>query len=284
VQEAIQLIVLGVLLGGVYAVIGLGLSLSFGVLRLINLAHGHFVLLSAYLAFLFITNFGFDLPLIMPINCAIMFIIGYALHKGAINRVLRASSEAVIILTFGVAIIIENALMAAFSPMTKSLRVPYTLLSFDVMGYKIPLSYLMGFIVAVVVAICLKTFLDRTFVGVAIKAVAQDPGACSLLGINSERVRGLAFALSLMIASVAGVIFGLVFPFTPSSGTIFLIYAFGIIVIGGVGSILGTFVGGVILAMTQVISGYYAHGWSTFFGYLLILSFLAFKPKGIWGK
>ncbi|MEM1514936.1 MAG: branched-chain amino acid ABC transporter permease [Candidatus Bathyarchaeia archaeon] len=281
----INLIILGILLGGVYALIGLGLSISFGITRIINVSHGNFVLLSTYLAYLFLTRMAIDPFITLAISCPILFLIGYGMQKFALNRLIPRGDETIIVFTFGIALILENLYLYIFSPMTRGLITPYTLISFDIIGLHIPFTYLIGFILALIIAICSKLFFDRTFLGLAIKAVTQDREASLLMGINNEFIRSLALGISLVVAAIAGVSLGTIMPFTPSTGWGFLLFAFGIIVVGGVGSIIGTFIGGIVLAESQLLGGYYfGIGWSLFFGYLIIILFLAFRPKGIFGK
>lgn len=281
----IQLVILGILLGGVYALIGLGLSISFGITRIMNLAHGNFVLLSTYLAFVFLTKMAIDPFIALIITCPILFLIGYGIQKSALNRLIPMGDEPILIFTFGIALILENLYLYIFSPMTKGLVTPYTLASFDIMGVHIPFAYLIGFILALITAICLKLFFDRTYSGLAIKAVTQDREASPLMGINNESIRSLAFGVSLLVAAVSGISLGIIMPFTPSTGWTFLLFAFGIIVLGGLGSITGTFIGGIILAESQLLGGYsFGIGWSLFFGYLIIILFLVFRPKGMFGR
>ena len=189
------------------------------------------------------------------------------------------------IITFGLSLVLQNTYQIIWSPMSRGLQVSYTLSSFSIFGARVPLVYLFDFIAALVVMLLLYAFLRWTYLGKAINAASQDRRAAQLMGINTERVYAFAFAIAAATAAVAGVFLGLTFPFTPQSGVNFLIIAFGVIIIGGLGSVLGTFIGGIILGLAQTLGGH-------FFGaaaqmlvvYCMVLFVLAIRPQGIFGR
>jgi branched-chain amino acid transport system permease protein len=169
--------------------------------------------------------------------------------------------------------------------MSRGLTTSYALESLSIGSIHFPVSYLLDFIAAVVVMFLLREFLMKTYLGIAIRAAAQDRKASHLVGINTDQVYALTFAIATAVAAIAGVFLGLTFPFTPTSGMSFLIIAFGVVVLGGLGSIVGTFVGGIIFGLAQTIGGHY-FGVATqmLVAYTLVVVILAVIPRGIFGR
>jgi branched-chain amino acid transport system permease protein len=278
-------VVMGLLLGGLYALIALGLSMVFGVMKLINLAHGDIVILGSYIAYALMSYLGLDPVLSLIIGIPAMFILGFGIQKYLMGRCFGISAEAPLIIAFGISLVIQNGNQIMWTPLSRGLNTSYSLLSFHLGQLQFPLSYLLDFIAGILVMIGLREFLTRTYLGKAITAASQDKKAAQLMGINTHRVYGYAFAIAAVSAAVAGVFFGMTFPFTPTSGISLLTIAFGTVIIGGLGSMLGTFIGGVILGIVQTVGGY-------FFGpatqmlmvYLIILFILAIRPQGLFGR
>lgn len=278
-------IAMGILLGGLYALIALGLSLVFGVMKLINIAHGDLVLLSSYLAFTIMTSLGIDPILSLVIGMPVLFVVGFAIQRYLLNRAFRISMEAPLIIAFGISIILQNLYQIVWTPLSRGLTTSYALESFGVGGLRIPLVYLLDFIVAIVVMIFLREFLRRTYLGKAISAASQDRGASQLMGINTDRVYAFAFAIAMVFAAIAGVFLGLTFPFTPQSGVSFLIIAFGVVVLGGLGSIVGTFIGGLVMGLAQTLGGYFLGAAAQMLvAYLIVLIVLGVRPRGLFGR
>jgi branched-chain amino acid transport system permease protein len=278
-------VVMGLLLGGLYALIALGLSMVFGVMKLINLAHGDIVILGSYMAYALMSYLGLDPVLSLIIGIPAMFILGFGIQKYLMGRSFGISAEAPLIIAFGISLVIQNGNQIMWTPLSRGLNTSYSLVSFHLGQLQFPLSYLLDFIAGILVMIGLREFLTRTYLGKAITAASQDKKAAQLMGINTHRVYGYAFAIAAVSAAVAGVFFGMTFPFTPTSGISLLTIAFGTVIIGGLGSMLGTFIGGVILGIVQTVGGY-------FFGpatqmlmvYLIILFILAIRPQGLFGR
>jgi branched-chain amino acid transport system permease protein len=278
-------LIMGILLGGLYALVALGLSLVFGVMRLINLAHGDLVILGSYGAFGLMSYLNMDPVLSLVICIPSMFALGFIIQKYLMGRAFAISAEAPLIIAFGIALIIQNTNQILWTPLSRGLNTSYSLTSFSLGKLQFPISYLLDFIAGVVVMILLREFLSRTYLGRAITAASQDRRAALLMGINTNRIYGYAFAIAMVSAAVAGVFLGMTFPFTPTSGTSLLTIAFGTVIIGGLGSMLGTFIGGVTLGVVQTIGGY-------FFGpatqmlivYVIILVILAVRPQGLFGR
>lgn len=278
-------VVMGILLGGLYAVIALGLSLVFGVVKEMNIAHGDFVILGSYIAYSALTSFGIDPIISLVIGVPLLFVIGFAVQKYLLNRTYRVSADATLIMTFGISIILQNTFQLIWSPMSMGLSTPYSMESLIIGPIRVPLVYFLNFLVAVIVMVVISEFLKRSYLGCAIRAAAQNRKAANLMGINTYRIYAFTFAIAMALAAIAGVFLGLTFPFTPVSGTSFLIIAFGVVVLGGLGSIIGTFIGGIFFGLAQTLGGY-------FFGitaqmlvaYVMVLLALVVIPRGIFGR
>jgi branched-chain amino acid transport system permease protein len=283
--DIITPLVMGFLLGGLYALIALGLSMVFGVMKLINLAHGDLVILGSYMAYAVMAYVGLD-PIVSLVICApVMFALGFGVQKYLMGRAFGISAEAPLIIAFGISLIIQNANQIVWTPLSRGITTSYSLTSFNVGELQFPLSYLLDFIAGVIVMVTLREFLARSYLGMAITAASQNKRAAQLMGINTNRIYGYAFAIAMISAAVAGVFLGMTFPFTPTSGISFLTIAFGTVIIGGLGSMVGTFIGGIILGMVQTIGGY-------FFGaatqmltvYIMVLFILGIRPQGLFGR
>lgn len=278
-------IIMGILLGGLYVLIALGLSLVFGVMKLINVAHGDLVILASYFGYTALTVLGIDPILSLVVGIPLLFVIGLGIQRFLLNRAFRISMEAPLIIAFGISLIIQNFCQIMWTPMSRGLTTPYALESFSVGALHVPLVYLLDFIAALVVMLFLREFLRRTYLGKAINAASQDERAAKLMGINTTRVYMFTFAIAMAFAAIAGVFLGLTFPFVPTSGVSFLIIAFGVVILGGLGSIVGTFVGGMVFGLAQTFGGY-------FFGvtaqllvaYVMVLVILGSRPQGIFGR
>jgi branched-chain amino acid transport system permease protein len=278
-------LVMGILLGGLYALIGLGLSLVFGVMKLINVAHGDLVLFSSYFAYAAMTMLGIDPIVSLAIGIPLLFVMGFGIQKYLLSRAFSISMEAPLIIAFGISLVLQNFQQIVWSPMSRGLTTSYTLTSVGIAGVRVPLAYLLDFIAALVAMLLLREFLSRSYLGKAINAASQDRRAAQLMGINTGRVYAFAFAISMATAALAGVFLGLTFPFTPQSGIAFLIIAFGVVIIGGLGSILGTFIGGMIMGLAQTLGGYFfGCAAQMLIAYVMVLLVLALRPQGIFGR
>ena len=278
-------IVMGILLGGLYAVIALGLSLVFGVVKEINVAHGDLVILGSYFGYVAMTLIGIDPILSLIIGIPLLFGIGFAIQKYLLNRAFRISMDATLIMAFGISIILQNIYQLIWTPMSRGLTTPYALKSFSAGPIRFPLVYLLDFIAAIVVMLFLREFLRRTYLGMAIRAAAQDRKAAHLMGINTDQVYALTFAIALAFAAIAGIFLGLTFPFTPVSGMPFLIIALGVVVLGGLGSVAGTFVAGIIFGLAQTLGGhFFGVAAQMLVAYTMVLVVLAVIPRGIFGR
>ncbi len=278
-------VLMGLLLGGLYALIALGLSLVFGVMKMINVAHGDLILFGTYFAYAAMTLLGVDPIVSLVAGTPLLFALGFGIQKYLMSRAFGKSMEAPLLIAFGISLMLQNLQQILWTPMSKGLTTSYALDSFELGGIHVPLAYLLDFAAAVVVMVFLSQFLGRTYLGKAITGAAQDKTAAQLMGINTGRVYAFAFAISMATAAFAGVFLGLTFPFTPQSGISFLIIAFGVVIVGGLGSMVGTFLAGMVLGVAQTLGGFFLGPTSQMFVvYVLVLLVLAVRPQGLFGR
>ena len=276
----------GILLGGLYVVIALGLSLVFGVMRLINVGHGDLVILGSYFAWAITGWLGIDPFLSLVIGVPLFFALGFFVQKFIINRTFRISLDAALIACFGISIIVQSLCQAIWTPFNRTLLTDYRLMTFALGPVTIPLRYLLDFIGGLAVMLALREFLRRTYLGKAISAASQNEPVAERMGINPNRVYSFAFAIAMACAAVAGVLLGLTFSFHPASGPPFLIISFGVIILGGLGSMAGTFIGGMIFGLSQTLGAYLSGSMMVqmLAPYVLVFVILSVRPQGIFGR
>ena len=279
----LQCLIQGVLLGGLYAIIGIGMSMVFGIMGLTNLAHGDLMILGTYITMLLTTTSGLPLFLSVIISVVIMAIIGFVVQNCLVNRVLDKGSEPALLVTFGVSIFLSNLILKLFSADYKS--IPNSLASTNVLSTKV-LSisgiYLFSFIVGLVVIAVLSYIMQKTNFGRSIRATSNDTMAAELMGVNTKRAYSYAMIIAMVTAAIAGALVGYTFTFNPASGTSYLIIAFGVVVIGGMGSLIGTLLGGVVLGVAQLLGGYFfGSGVQMLIAYIVLLVILAVRPNGL---
>jgi branched-chain amino acid transport system permease protein len=279
----VNAVVQGILLGGLYALFACGLSLMFGVMRIINLAHGDLALLGTFMVMVASQHLGLSPFAALVIVLPGAAIVGYALQVGVLERSLRAGELAPLLATFGLSVVIGNLLLEIFSADTHSLSAgALTTASWHISSQlSIPALGVVIFAVAVLVLGGLQLFLSRTGLGRAMRATADDPRTAELVGINSRHVYATASAIAIASAALAGMFFGMRSSFDPTLGPAQLIFAFEAVVIGGLGSLWGTLVGGVILGVAQTVGAQIDPAWSILSGHILFLAVLAFRSGGI---
>jgi len=277
-------IISGVLLGGLYAMIGIGLSLIYGIMKLINIAIGDLTILTAYLIMYFSTVlFSGNLVLAFIITLAIMVCVGYLMQKFLINRVVGTGDDAPLLLTFGIAVVIQNTLNSVFSADVRAINNP--LASINLINNKyvsIPASYFLNFVLAVVFVIILSLIINRTRFGRAVRATSQNSTVSELMGVPTKSIFILVMCISMIMVCCSGLLVGQTFAFTPYTGSSYLVVAMGVVIIGGMGSLVGTLLGGIILGVAQLLGSYYVgFGYQTFVGYAVMLILLCLRPQGI---
>lgn len=292
----IQAIVTGLLIGGVYSLVSMGLTLIYGVLHIINFAHGALMTVGMYTAFSMVANFGMDPYAAIVVAVVVLFVLGALIQKVLINPIMDQSLEKKLLLTLGLSILIENLLLVVFTPTPKAIRLPYdqgslTLGFIDLtwpfrpFGAVATLPRGIAFVGAIVLAGVLYLILQRTRFGMAIRAVADNPRGASLVGVNVERTYLLTFGLGTACAGAAAT---LVLPFLslePTTGETFNIIAFVVVVLGGMGNVMGALLGGLLIGLTQQIGGVLFPDQSNLLGVFIVFVLALFlRPDGLLGK
>lgn len=281
----LQSVVSGVLVGGVYALIGIGLTLIFGVMRVINFAHGELLMVGMYLTYYVFTLLGIDPFLSIVIVIPVMFLFGLVLQRVLIQRVLDALPQNQILLTIGLGLILTNTVMLVFTSDYKILSTSYSSGSVMLGGISVSQPLFVSFLITAAITAALYLFLLKTDVGQAIRATAQDREAAQLMGVNVRRMGLLAFGLGAALAGTAGALVSPTYYIFPQVGTAFTLKAFVIVVLGGMGSIIGATLGGVIIGTVESLAAsYFSSGLKEIFVYLLFLFVLLVKPSGLLGK
>jgi branched-chain amino acid transport system permease protein len=281
----LQSVLSGLLVGGVYALIGIGLTIIFGVMRVINFAHGDLLMLGMYASWWIFTRFGLDPYVSLAAVAVLLFAWGAFLQKVFINRVLNALPQNQILLTIGLGLIMSNAMLLVFTSDYRILTTSYSSASFDVLGLSISQPLLYSFLVTAVITTALFLFLQRTDTGQAIRATAQDREAAQLMGVNVRRMGLIAFGLGAALAGTAGALVSPTYYIFPQVGGAFTLKAFVVVVLGGMGSIVGATLGGVIIGVVESLAAsFFSSGLKELFVYALFLLVLLVKPAGLLGK
>jgi branched-chain amino acid transport system permease protein len=284
-EDFAQPILNGILLGGLYAVIAIGLSTMFGIVKLVNLAHGDLMILSSFLSLVLVSWLGISPFWTLLVVVPVMYFVGFFIQNFLLNRVLGKELEPPLIVAFGLSIIIQNLLLLVFTPDARSLMTSLAIETIPVgKSLNIPAIYLVDFLVGGVVIFCLYYFFQKTYMGRAIRAASDDEVAAQIMGVNTRNIYAKAMGIAMMTAGVAGVLVGTTFTFYPHTGPQYLITAFGVIVIAGFGSMKGAFVGGLILALAQTLGAqFFGPGYQLLCGYVVLLIVLAVRPQGLFG-
>ncbi|MCA3419165.1 MAG: branched-chain amino acid ABC transporter permease [Roseomonas sp.] len=285
-MDWLNTIVQGILLGGLYAIFAAGLSLIFGVMRLVNIAHGDFIVLASYIAYVTVAGLGLHPIASLLIVVPAMACLGYAVQKGLLNRALGADPLPPLLVTFGLAVIIQNALLLGFTADSRKLDagVIETASIRLAEGLAIGVLPLLQLAVAIVIIAGLNMVFYRTATGRAFRAASDDPEIVSLMGIDSREVFAKATSLALAIVGIAGVFLAIRANFDPAAGPARLIFGFEAVIIGGLGSLWGTLAGGIILGVAQAIGSRIDPGWQLLAGHLAFLLVLALRPSGLFPK
>ncbi|MGI9381448.1 MAG: branched-chain amino acid ABC transporter permease [Methyloligellaceae bacterium] len=285
-MEWVNSIVQGILLGGLYALFAAGLSLIFGVMRLVNIAHGDLIVLAAFLGLVVTQGLGinplFATFLVIPLMAA----IGYILQRGILNQTLGDDILPPLLVTFGLSIIIQNGLLEMFTADSRKLDAgPIEIVSFKVVeGLTIGVLPLLMFAVAFAVIAGLQFVFYRTSYGRAFRATSDDLSVAQLMGLNNRHVFAVAMALALAVVAIAGMFLGIRANFDPAIGPGRLIFGFEAVIIGGLGNLWGTLIGGVILGVSQNIGAQISPGWQILSGHIVFLLILAVRPQGLFPR
>ncbi len=281
----IDTIIQGVLLGGLYALFAAGLSLVFGIMRLVNLAHGDLIVFAAYLNLLLVSLLGLSPFLAAIIAAQVMFGVGWALQRHVLNRVLGPDILPPLLVTFGLSVVLQNALLEGFS--ADSQRLPageIATASVQMGGLNLGVLPLLTFASAVLVIIGLNQLFYRTELGRAFRATSDDAVTAGLMGIRPERIFATATAIAMLVVTLAALYLGMRANFDPNIGPARLIYAFEAVIIGGLGSLWGTLIGGIIIGVAQTIGAAINPEWQILAGHLAFLIVLLIKPRGLFPR
>ena len=281
----LQSAISGLLVGGVYALIGIGLTIIFGVMRVINFAHGELLMVGMYLTFFAFALAGIDPFLSIVIVIPLMFLFGALLQKVFINRVLNALPQNQILLTIGLGLIMSNTVMLLFTSDYRILTTSYSSGSVSIGGISISQPLFISFLITAAITAALYWFLIKTDTGQAIRATAQDRDAAQLMGVNVRKMSVIATGIGAALAGTAGALISPPYYIFPQVGGAFTLKAFVIVVLGGMGSVIGATLGGLIIGVSESLSAVYiSSGLKELFVYILFLLVLVFKPAGLLGK
>ena len=278
-------IVQGVLLGGLYALFAAGLSLIFGVMRLVNIAHGDLIILAAYMGLTTTVMLGVHPFLALLIVMPVMAGLGYALQRGILNQTLGDDILPPLLVTFGLSVIIQNALLETYTADPRKLNGGgIETASLDLGGITVGVLPLLTFAITVAVIAGLQFIFYRTSLGRGFRAVSDNQDIAQLMGLNKAHVFGLAMALALAVVAIAGILLGMRTSFDPAIGGGRLIFGFEAVIIGGLGNLWGTLVGGVILGVAQTIGAKIDPGFQILAGHIAFLIVLAIRPNGLFPR
>ena len=286
-QRFAELLVAAVLLAGLYATMAYGLGLIYGVLRVVNLNHGGVIMAGAYLGWVLHEKLGIDPYVSIPAVVVVSFLIGLAVYRGLVRHLPRGAAGAVqsLLLLFGVWLVLRNAAYLLFTGNDQTIRTPYSTESVRAFGISLSVNRLAVFGIAILTLVLLHLFLTRTFTGKAIRAVAQNPDSCTLVGVDVERIYSLTFGLGSALAGLAGLLGATLFSFSPSFGSVELLKSFVIVVLGGLGSVMGTAAAALVLAVVEVFAILLLPSYLTAaVGFVLLVLVLVFRPGGLFGQ
>lgn len=284
-----QVVLGGLVLGGIYALTAMGLNLLFGIMRILNVAHGEFLMLGAYATFWFFKLFSINPLSSLPIVFGLLFACGVIVHKVLVSRMIRISRTihalqgSSLLVFFGVIMIVQNLALLAWSPDLKG--VTYLQVPIVIFGASVYLSRLLALGLALAIALVVHLFLVLTRTGTAIRAIIQNRDAAMLMGINIGRLSMFASGLGIALGGVSGSLVSLVYPLSPFMGMGFTIKAMTVIVLGGLGSMTGAFLGGLALALVESLGSIFiAPGLKDAIGYVLLIVILLVRPRGLFGR
>jgi len=273
----------GILLGGVYALFALGLSLIFGIMRLVNLAHGDLILLAAYLVFSATTVLGLPIAVASLLVVMTMFVLGFVLQRLVLERVLGDDILPPLLVTFGLSIVIQNGLLLGYGADSRRLQAGAFESSSVTLapGLSVGLAPLATLVAAVAAVALLQLIFYRSPLGRTFRATADNPTMVQLMGVDERNVYAIAVGLSLAVSVIAAIVFGIRASFDPSIGPARLLYAFEAVIIGGLGSLWGTLAGGIVLGIAQAVGARLNPEWQILAGHLTFLAVLMVRPRGL---
>lgn len=283
-MDIAQHLINGLLQGCILALIGLGFSMVWGILNIINLAHAAFIMLAAFMTYFLWSGLGVDPFLTLPLTMLTLFASGFLLQKYVINLVMRASVLTTFLLTYGIETLLVNLALRFFSADTRQSKPIYANASLDLGGLHLPYTQLGAVVVALGVTYLLYLFLDHTRTGSSIRAVGQDQTAARLMGIDISRTYALTYGIGAALAAASGTLLSTTNGFSPNSFGALNVLAFSVVVLGGLGSIPGTLLGGLVFGLIYEFGGTYMLGQRDLLIFVILIAVLVLKPTGLLGK
>ena len=284
-NELVQNLVLGLLLGGVYALAAGGLTLIFGVMRIINIAQGAFLILAAFISYSLWSGLGIDPRLAIVITTPVVFVVGWLTYKVFVAPIRTAPMASTVLLTFGLALILEGAMGTIWGNNSTAIRPSYGNESFLVGGLFLPKAQVYGGLVAVLVLATLWVVLTKTWLGRAIRASAVNPAGAELVGVKIGSVAAMVFAIGIAAAGAGGAITGILYPFVPGAHYQWIARLLAIVVLGGMGSLNGAVLGAMLFGVAETMTAaYVSPSWATAVPYAIVFAVLLIRPQGLLGS
>jgi branched-chain amino acid transport system permease protein len=287
VRNALELLVSSVLLAGLYATMAYGLGLIYGVLRIVNLSHAGFIMAGAYAGWVLHERLGIDPYLSIPVVLVAAYFVGVLLYRGLVRRLPRGAAGGAqsLLLLFGVALLLRNGAYFVFTGNDQTIRTSYSTRAVGLLGVSLSVNRLAVFALAIATLVALHLFLKRTYLGKAIRALAQNEASCTLVGVDTERIFALAFGLGTALAALAGLLAGTLFSFNPSFGAVELLKSFVVVVLGGLGSVPGVAAAALLLALVESFAILLLPAYLTqAVGFVLLVLVLVLRPGGLLGR
>lgn len=284
-MDVLQIVVSGILLGGVYALFATGLNLIFGVMKIINLGHGELMMLGAYVTFFFFTQLSINPIVAIPATALVVGLLGVALQLGLVERVVNQPPINSLLLTFGMSTLMMGVALNLWTSNFRSVTYAPLSGSWTIGQLAISKSRLVAFVIAIIVTVGMWLFLNRSNFGKAIRATSEHPDVAQLVGIDIRKVRLVTFGLGSGMAAISGALISIIFTINPEMGRMFIGKGFAIIVLGGLGSYVGAFLGAIILGVSETVTAYFTSTQlSAGVAYLILLLVLVIRPSGLFGK
>lgn len=285
-MEAIgQLLVTSLLLAGIYALVSVGLTLIFGVMRLVNFAHGEYLMLGMYLAFWLFTLWGVDPYLALAVGLPVFLLIGAATYYLVIRPVVTRPHTVQIFTTVGLSILLQNVALFLWTGDFRFLRTDYSNVVYKFDGVAINFPQIAAFAVSILLTLGLLAFLKWTWWGMALRATAQDRQAAILMGVNVDRAYALAFTVGIIMVGLAGILIAPIYAVYPTAGLQFVLVAYVVVVLGGLGSLIGALAGSLLIALLDVVGAFVVGiGWKEALYFVVFLLVLLIRPAGIFGQ
>jgi branched-chain amino acid transport system permease protein len=281
----LQHLIDGLFLGGLYASTALGLTLVFGVMRVVNLAHGELLIGGCYLTYALSVGLGIDPLISLLIVAPTMFLLAYLLQRFILSPTMKLGQEAPLVATFGVSLIFQTLFLLVFGVNSKSLNAAYTLTGINILGDKVRTIYVIAFFAGLLLVAGMYLALNRLRFGKALRAAAEDPLAAASLGINVQHIYAMTFGLAAAVSAVGGTMIGLSYGFEPTTGTSWLLRSFTVVVLGGLGSLWGSFVGGILIGiLEETVASQIGPQYRDLIVFSFLVLILVIRPQGLFGR